>query len=274
MTAVATRVARHLSERDGGARHLAPPTGIRVRQWADNPYVVAVILFGVAVFLRLYAIVSSRNLNVDEATYAILVLGGLCALVMLVHDCTWRRLTSSGRSSQARVKIIVRAWAFSACAYLAYATLIGSIEEQMYYITLAPCLLALAHWLGGSTFFHRRVPRMALIVAIVLALAFDATVWTVVHVRDNNIYASFLDWEPDHVAEGSKIAVTEDIAQFLIKEATPRAMEYAGAARRKPGRLRSGQHRPHQSGLRRRHSGPARLSQDERHAGVSGAFSD
>ena len=40
---------------------------------------------------------------------------------------------------RARVTVLVALWAVSAAAYLVYATLLGTIEEQMYYILLLPC---------------------------------------------------------------------------------------------------------------------------------------
>jgi hypothetical protein len=117
--------------------------------------------------------------------------------------------------------VVCAAWAFSACLYLLYATLVGSIEEQMYYITLAPCLLALTVWISSTGRAHR-VRALTLVGAalVAAALVFDAAVWATVHSRDDNVYASFLRWEPTHIRNGSTIAVTEDVAQFVLTGVT------------------------------------------------------
>ena len=47
-------------------------------------------------------------------------------------------------------------WTLSAAGYLGYATLFGTIEEQMYYILLLPCVISVCVWTDGRVAERKR----------------------------------------------------------------------------------------------------------------------
>ncbi|SDI78961.1 Dolichyl-phosphate-mannose-protein mannosyltransferase [Frankineae bacterium MT45] len=158
------------------------------------------------------------NLGDLGGTYLLLLCGGVAALLLLWRLRLWERRAPVTTGDSARSLICV--WAVAACGYLTYAMAIGSLEEQMYYITLVPCVLSLAavvHRPGGSSRLTRRA-RILWVSALAALLLFDAAAWTRIHSSDNNLYAQFFQWEPSHVAAGSRVSVTEYSAQFLLKD--------------------------------------------------------
>ena len=52
--------------------------------------------------------------------------------------------------SRVQATVLVTIWAVSAAAYLVYATLFGTIEEQMYYILLLPSAISLCLWFADE----------------------------------------------------------------------------------------------------------------------------
>lgn len=59
-----------------------------------------------------------------------------------------------------------------------------------------------------------RVTVAALAAALVLGAG---ATWTVVHIRDDDGYARLVPWVADNVPDGSRVAVTEDVAQFVLR---------------------------------------------------------
>ncbi|SOD71515.1 4-amino-4-deoxy-L-arabinose transferase-like glycosyltransferase [Jatrophihabitans sp. GAS493] len=157
------------------------------------------------------------NLGDLAGTYLLLFAGGVSALMLIRRQRLWER--SEPTTPREAVRSLVCVWTVAACGYLTYAMAIGSLEEQMYYITLVPCVLAIA------AVVHRlrqdrldRVARTLWSAILLVLLLFDSAAWSRIHRSDNNLYAQFFRWEPTHVAAGSRVSVTEFSAQFLLKD--------------------------------------------------------
>ena len=155
-----------------------------------------------------------HDLDVLVVTYGVLIVGGVGTLVLLTR--LWRR-RHAAVDPRTRLLDLPVLWSLAACGYLAYATLFGSIEEQMYYIPLLPCTIVAFLWASG---LGRSVARpVAAVTAAVLVLApvaFNLVVWERVHTTDVNAYGALVDWAPDHLEVGSKVALTDDTSQFLL----------------------------------------------------------
>jgi hypothetical protein len=155
------------------------------------------------------------NVSILAVSYAILVLGSMAALGVLWRIRPW----GSGRTGldcRARITVLCAIWTVSAGAYLVYATLFGTLEEQMYYILLLPCIVSLCLWLAG--FMKARSVRWrALVVALIgVALLFNSAVWFKIHAGQDDEYRRLLSWESAHVSPTAVIAVTEYLSQFLL----------------------------------------------------------
>jgi 4-amino-4-deoxy-L-arabinose transferase-like glycosyltransferase len=158
------------------------------------------------------------NASQFGVTYAVLAAGTVSAVVLV-----WRhrraRSAGSGDERPGRVRVLLGLWALSGAAYLAYATLFGSIEEQMYYIVVLPALACLCLVAAPLVRQGRLLRRAAVVALLVGALVVDGTVWLHVHSRRDDEYRTFLAWESRHVRPDRVIAVTEDTAQFLLGRA-------------------------------------------------------
>jgi hypothetical protein len=161
------------------------------------------------------------NASQFAITYAALALGTVAAVALLLQLRPWRNHRRF--SSTERVVTLLALWTVVAGAYLGYATLFGSIEEQMYYILLAPSVASLAAWLAraGGTAADRRQRRWRRIAIGILTVmvAFDSFVWVSVHSRQDDEYRQMLAWESVNVPAGSVISVTDSTGQFLITNA-------------------------------------------------------
>lgn len=161
------------------------------------------------------------NLSEYAVTYGVLFLGLIASLVLLARVRPWRGgPPRTGTDRLAAAYVLLPLYAFAACCYLGYATVFGSIEEQMYYITLAPCAMVLLLWMRDwpRAIGHPKA-ILVMVVLVVAPLLFDVNVWRDVHLSDNNEYRRFLTWEQANVPAGSTVAVTEGTAQFLISNA-------------------------------------------------------
>lgn len=150
-------------------------------------------------------------------TYLILGSGALAGVLQVV--AVIRRRTEWLKSAQAadRGRILVALWAVAAAVYLCYATLFGTLEEQIYYMWYMPslCTLTLLAWPSISRLTaHWRKIAIAVLAAIVLA---DSAVWVAVYQRPDDEYRQLLAWAPRHLPAGSTVAVTEYTAQFLLR---------------------------------------------------------
>jgi hypothetical protein len=147
------------------------------------------------------------------ASYAILAIGGVCALSLLW--AVLRRHASVGHLSPAALAAVrvVAIWAVCACGYIAYAVVFGSLEEQMFYIAAAPCAAALAI---RVFLIGRRVLRRVAVAGVAAIVLLQGAAWVQVHTTPDDSYAQMLA-QVSHVApKGSTMAVTEGTAQFVL----------------------------------------------------------
>lgn len=148
-----------------------------------------------------------------SGTYAILAAGGICALSLLwsLH----RRRPSVGGLSPAGLAAtrIVAIWALCSCGYLAYAVAFGSLEEQMFYITAAPCAAALAL---RAILIPRGVLRRCAAIGLTAIMAAQSLAWVEVHTTRDDVYGQLLARIADVAPRSSTVAVTEETAQFVL----------------------------------------------------------
>jgi Dolichyl-phosphate-mannose-protein mannosyltransferase len=152
----------------------------------------------------------------DAITYLVLVLGVLAGAVMVWR--AWRRRSAPNQSVPARIGVLVALWTVAGAAYLAYATVFGTIEAQMYYICLLPCVATLALFASSCRPSWSRDAKRALAVVVALAMVFDAVAWVRVHTTRDDDYVRMVSWETTHLPKGSVVAATENTAQFLLQD--------------------------------------------------------
>ena len=147
------------------------------------------------------------------ATYAILAIGGLCAISLLWGVLRRRRSFMDLAPAVTTAVQIVAVWAVCACGYVAYAVAFGSLEEQMFYIAAAPCAAALAIRVFLITQrFQRRLAGAGLVAILLM----QGTAWVTVHTSADDVYAQMLTQIPNVASAGSTISVTEETAQFVL----------------------------------------------------------
>jgi 4-amino-4-deoxy-L-arabinose transferase-like glycosyltransferase len=149
-------------------------------------------------------------------TYLILGVGSFCALGLLVRLSPWRRTPRRVRTPQQRATVLVALWTLAAGAYLVYATVFGTIEEQMYYILLLPSAISTCLWIAGFVAVRPRPWKALATVAVGLALVVDMAVWVSVHTGQDDEYARMVSWEATHVPPTSVVAATDGSSQFLL----------------------------------------------------------
>jgi 4-amino-4-deoxy-L-arabinose transferase-like glycosyltransferase len=146
-------------------------------------------------------------------TYAILAIGGVCALSLIWGAL--RRRSSVGDLPPAALAAtrVVAIWAVCACGYLAYAVAFGSLEEQMFYIAAAPCAatIAIRVFLIGQ-----RVLRRAAVAGAAAIMLVQGAAWVQVHTTPDDVYAQMLAQVSDVTPAGSTMDVTEGTAQFVL----------------------------------------------------------
>jgi hypothetical protein len=158
-------------------------------------------------------------------TYVVLFFGSIMAGLLLLRCRPWAGVRAHSRKDMSeigphgRATVLIAVWTLCAGAYLAYATLFGSIEEQMYYILLTPTIVSSVLWLARPLAAVRLSARSLASLFLAVVLAFDAVVWGVVHTRSDNEYLTFLRWEASHIPPGQVISVTENVAQFVVQNA-------------------------------------------------------
>ncbi len=164
------------------------------------------------------------DLGGTATSYLVLGVGPIAVLALLRHLRPWRADWQQRATARQRATLAVTVWAFVASGYIVYATLFGSIEEQMYYILLGPALAATVAAAvtirsGRRLSQLRRIglSRRRLIALLVAGfLLFDGAVWVHVHTTSDDGYNQFLAWESTHVPPGSVVSVTDGSAEFLL----------------------------------------------------------
>lgn len=157
------------------------------------------------------------NVVTYGTSYVLLVVGGLCAGGLLL--LLWRRADLAGRlvgSFPDGTLAVLAAWGVAACCYLAYAVLFGSIEEQMFYITLAPCTVAAVLVVGGLLRAGNR--RRVAVAGLTVLLLGQAAQYAWVRTHPDDAYLQFMAWEETNLPADSRVAVTEDLLQFLVTD--------------------------------------------------------
>jgi hypothetical protein len=153
-------------------------------------------------------------------TYLILGFGALAGILQIAAFLRCRTDWPSFAQTPDRGRLLIAMWALSATAYLCYATLFGTLEEQMYYLLFAPSLCALV--LGAEMILPKfAVPWQSIaFLALAAVIVADSAVWVAVHERPDDEYRQLLAWAPNHLPVGSTVAVTEGTAQFLLQGVT------------------------------------------------------
>ena len=147
-------------------------------------------------------------------TYLTIALGGLAGLVWAAW---WARHRRREVHPPSGASVVVGVWLAVAGAYLVFAIGFGTLEEQTFSLVLAPCvcgatLLAAALWAR-----RRRAARAAVAVLAGVLLVGAGATWTVVHTREDDGYRRLVPWVAANVPAGSRVAVTEDVAQFVLR---------------------------------------------------------
>jgi hypothetical protein len=166
------------------------------------------------------------RVGADASQYAgsyLLLLAGAVAAIHTVWRA-WRARARLNRLTRAeRVRVLIAVWTISGFAYLAYATLFGTIEEQMYYICLLPAIASVAAAVPSSVKKSPRGKRRwfprAVAVAAVALLAFDVANWVQIHTGRSTAYSQLVAWDRTQLPPDSVIATTDGISQFLLKNA-------------------------------------------------------
>ena len=158
------------------------------------------------------------NVPTLGVTYLILGTGVLCSMGLLLRFAPWKS-DRTLRPFRQRVGTLVALWTLAAGAYLVYATVFGTIEEQMYYILLLPCVLTLCIWFDGTV--ARPGPnriRWQVVTGVLVAgtLVFYAVAWHSVHTRADDETRRLISWQADHVAPTAVISSTDGTTQFVL----------------------------------------------------------
>jgi hypothetical protein len=166
------------------------------------------------------------RVGADANHYAgsyLLLLAGAVAAIHIVWRA-WRarpRLNPLTRAE--RIRVLIAVWTIGGFAYLAYATLFGTIEEQMYYICLLPAIASVAAAVPLSVKKSPRGKRRwfprAVAVAVAALLAFDVANWVQIHTGRSTAYSQLVAWDQTQLPPDSVVAATDGISQFLLKNA-------------------------------------------------------
>lgn len=158
------------------------------------------------------------NAGTEASSYLLLIMGGAAAGAILWS--AWRRRNAADRGVRERVAILVAGWTAGGAVYLCYATLFGTIEEQMYYICLLPCIASISLFIAGlssrSKASFRGTLRTTAVVALAAILVFDGSVWARSHSAPDDDYSRLVAWQRHGIPVGSVVATTETTAQFLL----------------------------------------------------------
>jgi 4-amino-4-deoxy-L-arabinose transferase-like glycosyltransferase len=167
-----------------------------------------------------------RNIPLYGASYAVCGLGTLAALA---------RLREIRRGTAEHGVIVLVAIQLCASAYLVYGVFIGTLEEQMFYFMAVPSLACVA--LALPLLMRRRVVvlRVAVVALTGLWLLASAGSWTSLRSGSDDTYLAYERWAERNLPEDAKVAVTEEIAQFVQRDAhvgewaTPQAIKAENA---------------------------------------------
>ena len=162
----------------------------------------------------------AANSGLYAVTYGVMLVGFVGSLLLLIQLRPWSSRAAMKSVVADRRLLLIVVWQLSASAYLAYATVFGTIEEQMYYMLFVPSVVTACVAISLSSLVEGRIPRRALVALVVVVLAFDGGVWTLVHTRKDEGYQRLVAWSQTQLPQGSVVSATEGTAQFLLRGIT------------------------------------------------------
>ena len=148
----------------------------------------------------------AANLDLYAPTYIAIGVGILLAAALIRRG--------------ARGERFIGLWAAATYVLLAYQTLFGTIEEQMFYVLVVPALITAV--LGAGLLVDGlagRIRRLVSVAAMVLASAWigvSASTWIRTHTTADDSVVEALRWFDQNVPEGRTVSLTEGTLQFLI----------------------------------------------------------
>jgi 4-amino-4-deoxy-L-arabinose transferase-like glycosyltransferase len=161
----------------------------------------------------------SAHLEQFGASYMIIAAGTAAALYVVCR--LWR-----AHRPGVDARLLLCFWQLSAVAFLAYAMLFGTLEEQMFYFVLVPsipalCIAAtlLAGLPGEVRWVRPAFVRRILGGAAGILLLFSLAAWQRVHTTRSDNYARAVHYVNRELPKGTTIAVTEGVGQFLLPKA-------------------------------------------------------
>ena len=125
------------------------------------------------------------------------------------------------------VAVLLVATQLSAASYLAYAMTLGTLEEQAFYLVVAPSVavlaLAVARVLGRGVHAARSRARTAVAASVTVlppwwpsrSSSADSAAWWRVHTVADDGYRQYVAWVRDNLRPTDRLAVTDDTAQFI-----------------------------------------------------------
>ncbi len=161
----------------------------------------------------------TANASHFSTTYLILACGAPIAAIQtisIVRRLRWKRSLHFLECGP----LLVALWALSATAYLSYATVFGTLEEQMYYLLLVPGICVITMWASNVVpkFSFRWRVVVGLLVGTILAV--ESGVWVVVHQHPDDEYRQLVAWATRHIPSKSIVAVTDNTAEFILSGVT------------------------------------------------------
>jgi hypothetical protein len=155
----------------------------------------------------------AANASHFSVTYVLLVIGAIAGLAVLIVPFRRRRQWGLRAGGRNRARVLVSTWAFAAACYLGYATVFGTLEEQIYYLLLIPAICALVIWVSRLRLPWQRVATAVIAVFLMI----DSAVWISVHRSPDNEYLQMANWVTTHLPAGSTMSVTDGTAQFILQ---------------------------------------------------------
>ncbi|MEV4345035.1 glycosyltransferase [Actinoplanes sp. NPDC049596] len=152
------------------------------------------------------------NLTMFGASYLLIALGGLATVALL----------AARRRGSSPVLLTLGVGAFT---FIGYAVVFGTLEEQMFYPVLVSSIVLSAAGLdlalrtpAAKRATGRRWAPVIAGVAAFAVLAGDGAIWAGIRTRPDDTYRQLLAWAPRGLPEGSTVAVTDDVTQFVLAD--------------------------------------------------------
>jgi hypothetical protein len=117
-----------------------------------------------------------------------------------------------------RLERLVGLWSAASFAFLGYEILLGSLEEQMFYVLVIPAVAVLVTIAGRAELRRGNRPAVALaaLAFLVVAFAFNAAAWVRVRTARDDAIPRTLAWVEREVPPGSTVAPLVEPMEFLL----------------------------------------------------------